>query len=709
MKHPAAKRRPALSRKAALLPLLTAGFAPGGHAQIAATTAQSSPEIVVTARQREELLSDVPIQITVFDSEEIEAAGITTTEDYVNLVPNVTFDDSFTYLNSFVVVRGIAQINNADSPLGIVVDGVPQNSQKQLKSNLFDIERIEVLRGPQGALYGRNATGGAINIVTRQPSNDFEGSLTGRFGNGDAFETWGSISGPVVEDVALFRLAAFYRQDDGRIENDFLGQNVDFVDHDYNLRGRLLLTPAEAVTIDLRAAYNDFDAGSIYDSVVFSGDPNDFERPSSNLLGRTFGDITELTGKIEAVLGFATLTAITGYTDITEAYRGDLDFTNSINNPGGFLGFLGPAGQAQDLSIELLSQEIRLTSPDDQPFRWILGGFYLETDRALRTRGFVDLDGTLGQVDNPALLFIDLNETNDNRAWSIFGQADFDVTDRFTISAALRYDEDRRRQQDVTLGGNRRATFSDLQPKLTLSYDLADDRLLYVSYGEGFRSGGFNAPGIPRFEAETVQTLEAGFNSYWRDIGLRLNGAIYYSFVDDFQYFFVDAAAGAAQVISNIDEVEIYGIELAADMEVSDGLRLFGALGTTNSEIVENQAFPDTVGNRTPKTTRWTANAGISVTRPIGAGLNFVGRADYEHRGRKYWQIDNADIQSPLNLVNLRAGIESENWGVYAWGRNVTNERYYTDFNPREFTGTQIDIGFPAQPARYGVEARLRF
>lgn len=688
--------------------VLAAGGASGVYAQTE-ITAESPETIIVTARQREEQLSDVPIQITVFDAEEIESAGITSTEDFINLVPNFTFDDSFTYLNSFVVVRGIAQINNADSPVAIVVDGVPQNSQKQFKANLFDIERIEVLSGPQGALYGRNATGGAINIVTRQPTNDFEGSLSARYGNGDALETWGSVSGPIAEDVALFRISAFYKQDDGRIENDFLGRKVDFVDHDYNLRGRLKLLPAEDISIDLRAAYNDFEAGAIYDSPVFSGDPNDFERPSSNLLGRTFGDITELTAKIDAGLGFATLTSITGYTDLSEAYRGDLDFTNSVNNPGGFLGFLGPAGQAQDLEIELFSQELRLTSPDDQRFRWVVGGFYLETDRALNTRGFGDLDGTPDQVNNPALVFLDLNETNDNQAWSVFGQFDLDITERFSVSAALRYDEDRRQQLDVTVGGERRETFSDLQPKLTLSYDLGSDHLFYASYGEGFRSGGFNAPGIPRFEAEKARTIEAGFKSYWSEIGLRLNGAVYYSFVDDFQYFFIDAASGGAQIISNIDKVEISGIELAADMEIANGVRLYGALGTTDGEIEENQAFPDTVGNHTPKNTLWTANAGISITQSIGTGLQFVGRADYEHRGRKYWQIDNADIQSPLNLVNFRAGIEGDKWGFYLWGRNVTDERYYTDFNPREFTGTQLDIGFPAQPARYGVEAKLRF
>lgn len=132
-------------------------------------------EVTVTAQRRAERLQDVPVAVTAFTAAEIEARGIGSTRDILPMTPNVTYDESFTVGNSFVSVRGVAQINNADSPVAIVVDGVPQNSQKQLRMELFDVERIEVLKGPQGALYGRNAIGGAINIVTREPTNEFDG------------------------------------------------------------------------------------------------------------------------------------------------------------------------------------------------------------------------------------------------------------------------------------------------------------------------------------------------------------------------------------------------------------------------------------------------------------------------------------------------------------------------------------------------------
>lgn len=678
------------------------------HAQ-PADQSVTMEELIVTARKREENIQDVPIQVTAFSAQAILDAGISTTEDFVNLVPNMTLDDSFTFLNTFLVSRGVTQINNSDAPVAIVVDGVAQNNQKQFKQNLFDVERIEVLKGPQGALYGRNAIGGAINIVTRQPTGSYEGFLGASYGNGDAIEVWGGASGPIIGDKLLFRLAGSYKHDNGRIDNTFLGEKVDFIDHDYSIRGKLTALPTDWLTLDFRAMYNDFEAGAIYDTAVFSGDPNDFQEPTFDLPGETFGDILELTFKFDADLEFATLTGITGYTDLEENYRGDLDFTNRIDVPGGFLGFLGPAGQGQNLDVELLSQELRLVSPDDQRLRWIFGAYYIHTDRELLTRGFIDLDGTPEQFDNPALVFLELSEDNDNDAWAIFGQIDVDLTDRLILTGALRYDRDRREQRDLNSGLVRIATFDAVQPKVTLSYHLDDEKLVYASYGRGFRSGGFNAPTIPIFRDETLDNLEAGFKSQWWDDRVVVNGAFYYSFVDDFQFFFVDAAAGAAQVIANIDEVEISGIELEVQARVAEGLQVAAAIGTTDTEIKANTPFPTSVGNKTPRTTEWTFNLSVQYRRPITKSLSGFARVDYEHRGDRFWQVDNADVQEPLDLLNFRVGVEGATWGLYVWGKNITDEEYFTDFGPIQFTGLTVDLGFLAQPARYGVEGLVRF
>src|SRR5713226_6572854 len=155
-------------------------------------------EVVVTAQRREEKLQDVPVSVVAFNETAIRQAGIRNTADFMCLTPNVSFDQSFTVGNSFVTMRGVEQINNADSPVAIVVDGVPQGNQKQLKMDLFDVDRIEVLKGPQGALYGRNAIGGAINIITKQPTNDFSGFAQIGAGSGQEREGVFAMSGPII-------------------------------------------------------------------------------------------------------------------------------------------------------------------------------------------------------------------------------------------------------------------------------------------------------------------------------------------------------------------------------------------------------------------------------------------------------------------------------------------------------------------------------
>ena len=221
------------------------------------------------------------------------------------------------------------------------------------------------------------------------------------------------------------------------------------------MRGRLTWDVTDAVSLDFRGQYGEFKGSSNQYSVVFSGDPNDFVEPQFNIGPFAEGETDELTFKFDADLGFANLIGITGYTKLTETNRADLDFRNPVDSPGGFLGLGIQVGQGQDLDDELLSQEFRLVSADEGRLRWLVGAYYLDTDKKLRTRAFVDLNGDTDQIDNPALVLIDRREANDNKAYAGFGQVDFDLTDALTLTAGARYDRDEREQTDVATGNTR--------------------------------------------------------------------------------------------------------------------------------------------------------------------------------------------------------------------------------------------------------------
>ena len=577
--------------------------------------------VVVTSQRRLELLQDVPVAVKAFSAKQISNMGIASTQDFVNLTPNMSFDNSFTYGNSFVVLRGVTQINNADSPVAVVIDGVPQNNQKQLKMNLFDVERIEVLKGPQGALYGRNAIGGAINIETKAPSNQLQGFVGLELGNGGKHELSGGVSGALKEDVALFRIVGQTLSSDGLLQNTYLHRKIDGVDHDNSLRAKLLLRPDNDVQIDLRASTVDFKAGATWDSVIASGKPGDITLPAENMLGKTTGRTDDFSAKVEADLSIGTLTAITGYTKLRESYRGDIDFSNPTALPGGFLGFGFQAGQGQDLKVRMASQELRLTSKANQPLRWIAGVYYLDTKRDLITRLNIDTDGSLGQYDDPAKRIADNSEANHNKASAVFGQLDYDFRPDLTLSTALRYDRDERHQTDVNNGTSREASYSKWQPKATLTHKFSRDVLAYGTLSTGFRSGGFNAPGLADFKPETLTNAELGMKTMLLNNSLLLNAAVFASRSKNFQFFYVDASHGA-QVISNIDKVDLKGLDLDFRFLPTKGLEFDGGLGITDSDIKKNTVDPSSVGHHTPKNVPFKVNLGVQYTQPLAAGLD---------------------------------------------------------------------------------------
>nr|VFJ71207.1 MAG: iron complex outermembrane recepter protein [Candidatus Kentron sp. FW] len=647
-------------------------------------------EVSVTAEKRVEKLQDVPISVKAFSANEIVEAGIEDTQDFINLTPNVTLDDSYTIGNTFVTVRGVSQLNNIDSPMAIVVDGVPQNNQKQLKQELFDIERIEVLRGPQGSAYGRNAIGGAINIITKGPTREREGYVKTGIFNGNGKTVSGAISGPLVEDTLLYRLSGNYKDSDGLIDNDYLGTEVDSYEAT-DLRAQLRWLATADFSVDLVYQASNLDGGAIYDSLLRNNggnrkNTNTVVDPYMNTLGTSERSTDDFHVKADLEFDAGTLSYMFGYTDLEEDYYGDIDFEETKIDE-----------QFQDLDVELISHELRWTSPDEERFRWIAGAFHQDTDRTLRG------GGALPSISVPPYSYTNDNE---NTAWAVFGQAEYDLTDRLELSGSLRYDRDERKQVSAGL----EETFDAWQPKTTLSYKLTGDNLVYATYGIGFRSGGFNSNGS-MFKDETLDNYEIGTKNTFFNRRLIVNGAAYFAQSDDFQFFYVASTpTGLRQIISNIDEVDIKGLELEFQGLPTDNLQVFGGIGITDTEIRKSQGRPQDVGNHTPKNTLYTANLGAQYGFGLGP-MDASLRVDMERRGKKYWHSDNVEVQDPVTLYNARFTLERGDFQLVFWGKNLSDERYYTDFNDITFSGfpSGDDIGFINQPRSFGMDVRYDF
>jgi iron complex outermembrane receptor protein len=668
-------------------------------AKPAPTAGDDAGDIVVTAQRRSERLQQVPIQMQALTSRDIVSAGIKTTQDALTLTPNATFDQGNTFKSSYITMRGLTQITNADPPIAFVIDGVPQTDARQMSGDLYDVERIEILRGPQGSLYGRNAEGGAINIVTKAPSDHLEGFASAQYGNGNSVNLSGGISGPIVSDKILFRLSGNFRRSDGLIDNKARPDNADFIDHDYSLRGRILAYPTENLTIDLVASYGNFRGGSNYNASIASGNTNDYEDPNFNLESVAYGHTIGASAKIDLDLGFATFTSITGYNSLTQAIKGDADFLP-----------VRGAGQNLQMNLDTISQEFRLVSDSAQRFRWIAGVYYLHTKSSFRARLYFDLDGTLTQLAPPSVALINNWETDPNNAYAAFAQADFDILPNLTITGGLRYDEDRREQRDLVAGTTRKTSFNHLQPKVTLTYKPTGDTLVYATYSTGFRSGGYNSTSSPLqvFPSETLKNYEAGFKAQFFDKKLTLNGAYFIEDVKNYQYYYVLASIGA-QIVDGIGDVRIQGLELEATAKLRSDLVLTGAIGTTNSRIRGGAADPADIGNRTPRTVPFSSNLGLQYTPKLSDNVKGLVRVDWQHIGKKYWGADNVNVQNPYDLISARVGADFGKFALYAFGKNLLNERYYTDFFSPKYSGLPGTIGFPGTPRSYGIEASMKF
>lgn len=726
--------RAALLVGASLLTGLAATPAAAQDGQEPVRTAQpptdDQGEITITALRRSESLQDVPAAITAFTADTIQSAGIERPIDFINLTSNVNLVETQNAGNAFIVIRGITQARNSEPSVAVVVDGVQQVNAAQFNQELFDIEQIEVLKGPQGAIYGRNAIGGAIVIRTRQPSDHFEGRVTAGIDNGFGYYLRGGVSGP-LSDTLRFRVAGSWYDTDGFIRNAFLNEDADPV-QDLGLRGTLLWTPTSNFTADLRGSISRLRTQGFYFNIV--SDVNDTSLPVRvNNAGQDDRDINNVSLRLTYDTGAGVLSSVSSYDTLSEIITGDAFDFLPIPESLFFAIFGFDLNQSQYLDVDAFSQEIRFTSPAENRFRYIVGGYFISTNRFISTGNMIDTDNGVFPVFrtpstnplNPQFSF--LSDKQDNFAWAGFANLSYDITDQFTVDLGLRYDHDRRRnttltppefmngpsQPNGTTGEVRRRSFDDWQPKVTLTWEPSPVFTAYGSYSRGFRSGGFNQTGVGGvaaangivgvediFEAETADTFELGFRTQLANRRITLSGNVYTTESKN-SYFFVFLAANSTQNLGNVPKARINGFELEVTARPAHGFMLNAGFGYTDSKIT---AFPDpsVIGNELPLISRYTLNLGAQYHADISDGIGLLARLDYRRTGRTWWEPFNTTSRDPIDLVNARLGLEFGAFSITGFAENLFNEEYNAEFSPGGFV-------FKARPRRYGAELSFRF
>ena len=338
--------------------------APQVRAQPVILEGERLEEILVTARKRDEALLDVPVAVNAFSAEEIASAGITRPQDFIALTPNMTMIQTQNQGTSFIVVRGISQARNSEPSVAVLIDGVLMANPSQFNQELYDIARIQVLKGPQGALYGRNAIGGAVIIETREPGDEIEGSVMAGYDSGPGYRVRAGVGGPLGgSDTWKFQLSGSYFDTDGYIDNPNLGEEADPFE-DLSGRAKLIWEPNDAMRADLRFYMSQVDTQALYFNIV--EDVNDTSLPVRvDNHGVNERDMWGTSLKLDFDLGGGTLTSITAYDELEELLTGDqfdfLPYDESVLKR--FFG--SDQAQHQWLEVEALSQEIRYTSPSE--------------------------------------------------------------------------------------------------------------------------------------------------------------------------------------------------------------------------------------------------------------------------------------------------------------------------------------------------------
>jgi iron complex outermembrane receptor protein len=686
--------------------------------------------VVVTAQKKEENLQDVGISITAFSGEQLSRLEVTNPVDLVNFVPGLQVSGAAGGTSNSFSIRGVTQnafASNLESPVAVYSDDSYLTLNSIVNASLFDIERVEVLRGPQGTLFGRNATGGLIHYISARPTDTFTGYVDLQLGEDGRERIETAVSGPIADKVSG-RLSGVFNRDDGLIKND-IGPNA-YRSNDYSVRGQLQIDPTDQLSALFKVLYSDQDdaKGGYAHVVAFGGEyagPGDvdffgYRDPDGDPYTGSFdfpffntSEILDLTATVDYDFGDFTLTSVTNSQDITTSFGEDSDVSP-----------LSVYHFTRVNDVDQFSQELRLSYQGDA-YDLLLGAYYLNIDGLYRTDQLGDVffggDIEVGIADQ------------ETRTWALFGQSDIRFDEQWSAVLGLRYNSD---EKDLTYSTSNvfdaggfgpfsvSDTFSedDFSAKAQLNYEPNEDWLLYAGYNRGIKSGGFNFPlfafgfntldsfreGL-RFKGEVLNSYETGFKA---SLGrsTTLNASVFYYDYKDFQAFSFD---GLATRILNVD-AENYGGEVELYSNPLPGLDIVLGVSLLEAEVT---GVPLAVsdGTETPVfSPSATVNGLVSYSwaAPKAIGGNFSVQLDGNWKDDHTFNLTASPvlIEKAYALLNARVGYTSasENWEIAGFVKNLTDEYYRAySFDTSPDFGALEDV--PGIPRWVGASLRFKW
>lgn len=610
--------------------------------------------ITVTAQKTEENVQDVPISMTVFDEFTLEDRNIDTVSDIAKYTPGleiVGYGVSDKYAPS---MRGLySDYTTRSSVAGLYVDGVPITGGTGYDEALLDIERIEVLKGPQGTLYGKNTEVGVINVITKKPTNETRGKIKGTYGSDNKQELIFNVSGPIVKDKLYIGIAGKHYEKDGFVKNYNTGGIIDDKEQNYG-KVNLRYTPTDNLELSLISSlvkYNDGgqSGGLTKDNPREVG--NDLDSYSSSSI---FENALNITYTINDKL---TLTSTTAYRDYNDRTANDWDYTGDYSKR--FHAW-------NDSTYKTTSEELKLNYENDN-IKLVSGLFYEDGDATI--------DITRDKYWLPSLQEVD--QEIDSESIGIFSHLTYRVTDRLSLLGGLRFDNDKQTYEDPSESID--YDENEISPKVGVIYDLSKNIMSYATVSKGYKIGGFNttAPeGYSKtYDKESLYSYEMGFKGTGLGNKLNFDVAVYYMDISDMQVDFYPHG-GAHVVRTNAAKAKSKGVEASLNFQATDTINLFAGASYNNIKFDEyHDGVADHSGNRAIFAPKYNFNAGIIYRAEQG----YYASADISGYGDMYLDSANQYKRKAFEIVNAKIGYEQEGYDIYLYARNLFDTNYDMD------------------------------